>query len=576
MKKHLWRTFYITAMITVKALCFQYSTGEAPVLNMVNLTVNKGEYLAMVGPSGSGKSTLCLTLNGIIPQSIAGTLSGDVVVDGKNTKEHKVYELAETVGIVLQNPESQLFAMSVEEEVAFGPENLGLPRKEIIKRIDKALEIIGLTDKERFPFSLSGGEKQKLAIASILTMEPSYLVLDEPTSQLDPRGRDSVYTVLNELHEKGMSLVLIEHNTEHVADHAQTVVVVKDGTIVKAGSPKAVFSAVDEMKALGVQVPEVAEFTHELVKKGLVNEVCVTLKEAEPVLAHLKKHTIDKKSEEKSNRNNYTYGPPVVEVKNLYFQYTDTPVLQGVTLTIHQGEIVALIGQNGSGKTTFVKHINGLLRPLKGEVLVDGESIKDKSVAEMARKVGYVFQNPDHQIFADSVFEEVEFGLKNLGVPEEERVNPVTHVLTQTDLLKYRDTHPTSLSGGEKQRLALASVLVMNPRILVLDEPTTGLDLKSSRSIINLVKTLHSQNNTVVLVTHDMKLVAEMAHRIVILQKGKIVADGLPHHIFSDFNLLDQNFLEAPQITTLSHMLGYSPCLTVPELLEAVTKEVEL
>lgn len=558
-------------MITVKELSFQYSTGKAPVLNTINLTVNKGEYLAIVGPSGSGKSTLCLTLNGVIPHSITGTLSGDVIVDEKNTKEHKVHELAETVGIVLQNPESQLFAMSVEEELAFGPENLGLPRSEIAKRIDNALETIGLVDKERFPFSLSGGEKQKLAIASILTMEPSYLVLDEPTSQLDPQGRNGVYAVLKDLFKKGMSLVLIEHNTEHVADHAQTVVVVHKGTLVEKGSPQTVFSAVENMKELGIQVPEVAEFTHELVKKGLINEVCVTLKEAEPVLTHLKKES----PTTTTVTNTFTYGPPVVEVNNVYFSYTNTPVLQGITLTVRQGEIVAVIGQNGSGKTTLVKHINGLLRPTSGEIFVEGESVKDKSVAEMARKVGYVFQNPDHQIFADTVFEEVEFGLKNLGVPEKERATTVSQVLKQTDLSQYKDTHPTSLSGGEKQRLAIASVLVMNPRILVLDEPTTGLDLKSSRAIITLVKTLHSLDHTVILVTHDMKLVAEMARRIVIIQGGRIVADGLPHHIFSDSDLLNQNFLEAPQITILSQMLGYGPCLTVSELLNAVTEVVE-
>jgi energy-coupling factor transport system ATP-binding protein len=558
-------------MITIKELSFQYSTGKAPVLNTINLTVNKGEYLAIVGPSGSGKSTLCLTLNGVIPHSITGTLSGDVMVNGKNTKEHKVHELAETVGIVLQNPESQLFAMSVEEELAFGPENLGLPRSEIAKRIDTALKTIGLVDRERFPFSLSGGEKQKLAIASILTMEPSYLVLDEPTSQLDPQGRNGVYAVLGDLFTKGMSLVLIEHNTEHVADHAQTVVVVHKGTLVKKGSPKTVFSAVENMKELGIQVPEVAEFTHELVKKGLINEVCVTLKEAENVLTHLKKES----PTTTTVTNTFTYGPPVVEVNNVYFSYTNTPVLQGITFTVCQGEIVAVIGQNGSGKTTLVKHINGLLRPSSGEIFVEGESVKDKSVAEMARKVGYVFQNPDHQIFADTVFEEVEFGLKNLGVPEKERATTVSQVLKQTDLSQYEHTHPTSLSGGEKQRLAIASVLVMNPRILVLDEPTTGLDLKSSRAIIKLVKTLHSLNHTVILVTHDMKLVAEMARRIVIIQEGRIVADGLPHHIFSDKALLNQNFLEAPQITILSQMLGYGPCLTVSELLKAVTEVVE-
>ena len=551
-------------MISVRDLSFRYTSSKSLVLNQVNLSVTDGDYLAVVGPSGSGKSTLCLTFNGIIPHSIPGEMSGEVIINTMSTKDHFVYELADKVGIVLQNPESQLFAMSVEEELAFGPENLGLPREEIIERIEEALTIINIKDRERFPFSLSGGEKQKLAIASMLTMRPSHMVLDEPTSQLDPQGKKSVYNVLKQLHKEGMSIILVEHDTEYVAEHARAVVVVDKGEIVKTGSPHEVFSQVEELKALGIQVPEVAEFTYELYKRGLITTVCTTLQEAQTLKNHLKIQRKERKREEEN------HGPLLIEVKNLSFSYAESkPVLINVNLSVCQGEILAVIGQNGSGKTTLVKHFNGLLRPMKGEIFVNGESVKKKTVAEMARKVGYVFQNPDHQIFADTVFEEVEFGLKNLGVPEPERFQRVTQVLEKTDLYKYRDTHPTTLSGGEKQRLAIASVLVMNPEILILDEPTTGLDLRSSRSIIELVKALHRQNNTVILVTHDMRLVAEMAHRIIILKEGKIVKDGNPYTIFSDHHLLEENNLEQPQIVKLSQMLGCGTCLTVAELLEA-------
>jgi energy-coupling factor transporter ATP-binding protein EcfA2 len=562
-------------MISVEDLSFQYSTGKSRVLRNINLVVPQGAYVALVGPSGSGKSTLCFTMNGIIPHSIAGILSGSVVVDSLNTREHHVYELAEKVGIVLQNPESQLFAMSVEEELAFGPENLGLPREEISARIEDALSIIGIADRERFPFSLSGGEKQKLAIASILTMNPSHLVLDEPTSQLDPRGRKSVYDVLNGLHSHGMSIILIEHNTEYVAEHAQQVLVVKDGAVCASGSPREVFSRVDEMKTLGIQVPEVAELTYELYKRRAIERVAVTLEDAVSLLEHLTCEgasppgtNFEPEFKKGENSLQPSKADPAIEVKNLSFQYSDIPVLNNVSLTIGQGDIAAIIGQNGSGKTTLVKHFNGLLRPREGEIFVFGESIRNKSVAQLAQKIGYVFQNPDHQIFADSVFEEVEFGLKNLHVPPEERMERVSAVLKQTDLFKYKDTHPISLSGGEKQRLVIASVLVMNPRILILDEPTTGLDLKSSRSIIELVRALYQQNRTVVLVTHDMKLVAEMAHRILILKEGSVAAEGSPHEIFSNHDLLADNFLEAPQITRLSHRLGYGTCISVEELLQ--------
>lgn len=592
MKNHLYGIDSVSTMIIAKDLSFQYTLSETLVLDRITLTVKPGDFSAIVGPSGSGKSTLCLTFNGIIPKSIAGTMSGDVTVNQQNTKEHEVYELADTVGIVLQNPESQLFAMSVEEELAFGPENLGLPREEIVRRIEEASEVVGIGDRERFPFSLSGGEKQKLAIASMLTMQPSYLVLDEPTSQLDPKGRKDVYAVLEKLHQGGISIVLVEHDTEYVAEHAHTVVVLEKGKIVKSGSPKEIFKEVEEMRELGIKVPEVAEFTYELYKRGVIQTVCTTLEEAMPLVECLKKQKKERgkekgkeKKDEKKNKkgdqheifNSLSfYKDPIIEVNNLSFSYIDTPVLCDVNLTVYKGEILALIGQNGSGKTTLVKHFNGLLRPFRGELLVDGDDVKKKSVAEMAKKVGYVFQNPDHQIFADTVFDEVEFGLKNLGVPASEREEKVIQVLNQTDLLRYKDTHPTSLSGGEKQRLAIASVLVMNPKILILDEPTTGLDLKSSRSITELVKDLHAKNHTVILVTHDMKLVAEMANRIVVLREGKIVADGLPRQIFSDTTLLHENLLEEPQITKLSQMIGYGTCLTVSELLNAVGADVEV
>ncbi len=566
MKKHLYGILQNSTMITARDLSYQYITSASPVIKHINLTVNKGDYLVVVGPSGSGKSTLCLTFNGIIPQSITGIMSGDVVVDGLNTREHPVYELAEKVGIVLQNPESQLFAMSVEEELAFGPENLGLPREEILERVEEGLTVTGIQDRDRFPFSLSGGEKQKLAIASMLTMQPSYLVLDEPTSQLDPQGKEEVYSVLEMLHRKGVTLVLIEHDTEHVAEHARNVIVLKEGGIVKCGSPKEVFSRVEEMRELGIQVPGVAEFTYELYKRGIVKEVCTTLAETAFVVENLKKKV---RKREAPSEKPVRQGEPIIEVRDLSFKY-DHYVLKDITFSLHQGEILAVVGQNGSGKTTLVKHFNGLLRPSGGEVIVNGEHVKKKSVAEMARQVGYVFQNPDHQIFADTVFDEVEFGLKNLEVPEPERKERVINVLNQTNLCQYENTHPTALSGGEKQRLALASVLVMNPAILILDEPTTGLDLKSSRSIITLVKKLHHQNHTVILVTHDMNLVAEMATRILILREGRIAADGSPHTIFADHELLRENFLEEPQITKLSKMMGAGTCLTVEELLKAV------
>jgi cobalt transport protein ATP-binding subunit len=344
-----------------------------------------------------------------------------------------------------------------------------------------------------------------------------------------------------------------------------------------SGSPKKIFSDVEKMKALGIQVPEVVEFTYELHKRGLMDDICITMDEAcNNDSLNTLVSLLPAPEPPASRPQNHTASTPLIQIENLSFHYEDVPVLTHISLDIWEGEIVAIIGQNGSGKTTLVKHLNGLLRPCAGEIRIDGENVSHKSVAEMARNVGYVFQNPNHQIFADSVFDEIEFGLINLGVSESERKQRVLDVLRQTDLFRYKEHHPTGLSGGEKQRLAIASVLVMNPRILILDEPTTGLDLKSSRAIIDLVKTLHSQNRTVILITHDMRLVAEMAQRIIILNRGRVVADGSSHDIFSDEDLLHDNFLEAPQITRLSRLLGLGTCLNVPELLKAVGVDMNM
>ncbi|MFQ5891531.1 MAG: ATP-binding cassette domain-containing protein, partial [Candidatus Methanofastidiosia archaeon] len=326
-------------MIQVLKLYFNYPKRD-DVLKDVNLKVEEGDFVGIVGPSGSGKSTLSLTFNGIIPKSISGNLKGDVVVCGLNTKEHEIYELAPKVGIVLQNPEAQLFGMTVEEELAFGPENLGIDVLEIERRIQKALEIVKIHDRERFPFSLSGGEKQRVAIASMLTMLPKVLVLDEPTSQLDPLGKSEVFSLLKNL--KKITIVLIEYETEFLATYAKKILVLESGRILRSGTPQEIFSQVKFCEKIGIKVPDVAKFTYRLSELGILDGVCVEFQEALEKCKFLRRRKVleDEKFKLLSLRK------PQVKIEDLSFKYPESEdfALRNVNLEIGRGEALAIRG----------------------------------------------------------------------------------------------------------------------------------------------------------------------------------------------------------------------------------------
>jgi len=550
-------------MIRTESLTFRYAHSHEDVLKKISLQIGKGEFVAIIGASGSGKSTLCLTFNGIIPHSIRGDFSGKVVVCGMETHLFPVYDLSEKVGIILQNPESQLFAMSVEEELAFGPENLAIPRAEIERRIEEVLRTVRIQDRNAFPGALSGGEKQRVAIAALLTLKPDILVLDEPTSQLDPHGKLEIYSLLSELNRQGMTIVVVEHETEYLAEFAQKVALIDQGSLVGFDRKEKILKDTGLLSLIGVRIPDIVEFTARLKERGYLPTIC--LNEAEVPALRIEVKTGFK-------RRHAPQREEMVRFQNVTFRYPESEhiALKDVTLSIGKSERVAIVGENGSGKTTLVKHVNNLLRPTGGEVFVNGEDIKGKTTAQMAHRVGFVFQNPEHQIFADTVFEEVAFGLRNLGLDESEIITRVESVLSRTRLAKYKETHPFFLSGGEKQRLALASVLVCEPDILILDEPTTGLDLKSAREIVDLVMKLNAEGKTIILVTHDMKLVGEIAERIIVMKEGVIAADGTPEEIFSDDEFLKRCYLEKPPVTRLAEKMGLGICLTVKEALERI------
>jgi len=553
--------------IDIKGLTYSYPTSKEPVLRDINLSVRKGEFLSIMGPTGAGKSTLCLTLNGIIPQSLSGKMDGSVVVEGMNTLQHGVHVLTSKVGITFQEPESQLFSMNVEEEVSFGPENLGVPPNEIRKRIDWALSAVHMEEfRHRSPFRLSGGQKQRVAIAAALSMMPQILVLDEPTSGLDPIGKTEVFSVVHELKKmQNMTVVMVEHESEEIALFSDRVIVMDQGRIVLEGTPRDVFSRTQTLLDIGLNVPQVCELSDKMNQKFQPSRLYsfLTLQDAEEsILRDFSKSKSRSRASPEIDKTEQRLStvakdqPSAVEVKDLHFEYEKgTEVIRGIDLDIHRGECVAIVGQNGSGKTTLVKHFNGLLRPTSGKIILNGVDTAGKTVAQLSKTVGYLFQNPDHQIFSTSVEEEIAFGPKNLGVGPEETERRVAEALKLVGLEEYRKVPPSTLGLGQRRKVTLASIVSMKPDVMILDEPTTGIDWNGSIQIMNSVRELNRQGHTIITITHSMRIVAQYAKRTIVLANGEVILDGPTREVFSKPDILRTTFLAPPQITSLAQEL---------------------
>ena len=549
--------------VIVQGLTFTHRGGERPALVDVNLTIDEGTFTAVLGHAGCGKSSLCLALNGLIPRFVPGQLEGNVVANGIPIRDSAVADLAQVIGLVFQDFESQLVSTSVELEVAFGPENYAIPREEIRQRLDRYLALVGMEEfRSRAPASLSGGEKQRLAIAAVLALEPDILVMDEPTTDLDATGQDDVLRVAHEVTKAGRTLVLVEHDTEAVTT-ADQVVLMKEGGIAASGVARVVLSDPRLLVSCGVRPPQVAELFHRL---GL-SERPLTVEEG---LAHLQGSKRSVRRVEPTTPSP-VHGPVIIQARDTSYTYRegDNPVLQHLNLTVRAGEFLAIVGQNGSGKTTLGKLLSGLLRPSAGDVLLGGVGVASLGRGTLARLVGYVFQNPDSQIFSPTVYEEVGFGPANFGVPKEEIKERVAESLRAVGLDGYERCDPFALTKGERQRVAVASVLAARPKALILDEPTTGLDYRQQLSMMEMLTQLNRSGHTIVIITHSMWAATDYAARTIVLQNGAITLDGDTRYVFTREDVLASARLRPPPIVQLSNRLG-AGSLTTGELAAAL------
>ncbi len=550
-------------VVEARGLSVTYQGAESPAVKEFSLDLKRGKAVALVGHTGAGKSTFLKCLNGLIPHFQRAELSGSLNVFRLVPAEHTVAELAGRVGIVFQEFENQLFSTNVEQEVAFGPENLGVHPGEIRARVAECLELVGLSGFEnREPATLSGGEKQRLAIASVLAMKPDLLLLDEPTTDLDPDGKASVHGIIGSLRKAGTTTLLVEHDIESVLNF-DSVALMRRGRLEWRGHPPELCVESDRLSDSGVRPHPVAATCQKLGLNHItldVNDAYKAINESfVPDLQRYRKTVETERERFKTSA--------MIEVHGLSHSYERGQLaVKDVSLSVAEGESVAIVGRNGSGKTTFVKHLNALLKPKTGKVHFRGKDVSGMKVSEVASHVGLVFQNPDNQIFCETVKEEVRFGPRNLGYSDEEIERLVAGAIETVDLGGMEKSDPFCLTKGERQRTAIASTLSCDPDVLILDEPTTGLDYTQERKVMSMLSRLNASGKTVIFITHSLHLVPEFARRVIAFTDGSVIYDGPVRAFFEPQNreLLAQAGLVPPKIVELSHQFGIT-ALSVSE-----------
>ena len=552
--------------IEIENLHFTYPSRNTPTLRGIDAEVDSKAFILLTGPTGCGKSTLLRTLNGLIPHASGGKLSGSVRVNGASVAEQPIAVTCQQVGLLFQNPEEQLFCIIVEDEIAFGLENQGLPSHEIDRRIDSALTRVGLAGfRYRQIASLSSGQKQRVALACVCAMQPQILLLDEPTSYLDPQATLDILEIIRDLNRKlGITVIVAGHQVNEIAPLCSRVWLMNDGELISDLPIDQAFTDLERYSQLGVQVPELAQVAEQ---RGY-SERPLTLDDAAQLFASSAQDSKQSQfhqteiSDRSSGENGLADLTPVLtqanpvnpdnilaKVQNLSFRYPQTSidVLKDISFQIKGGEVVAIMGANGSGKTTLLLHLIALLRPLVGQVLIKGQDIQRCKPRHLAGQVGIVFQNPDLLLQAATVSEEIAFGPKNFRLSRQEVEERLEEILLMFDLETLKAEAPYALSRGQRQRTAVAASFSLYPDLLLLDEPTTGQDYYHLQQLMQMLdSTMKTQNKTVIFCTHDVHLTLEYASRVLLLHRGELIFDGTPDAAFANPERLEQASLVPP------------------------------
>lgn len=575
----------MNSIIEVKDVTFTYSGAQCHALERVSLAVVEGEFVGIIGPSGAGKSTLAGVMSGAVPHHFSGELYGACLVDGKDTCEITLTDVSRLVGSVLQDIDAQFVASNVRDELLFGLENFGVAHDEIPVRMQQAFETVGIEDLcDREIATLSGGQKQKVAIAAILALRPRVLVLDEPTAALDPASSTLVFETLREVNRSaGITVVVIEQKVALLSEYCSRVVVLDQGKLVFDDTPRKVFSHGERLREIGVDSPRVARVSNSLAAMGLCEpgEPALTVDEAAALVARIVSAGVRGVDVEGPRSSVVSYAPshaaardssidedsvvvapsparadePIVRFRGVGYSYPGGGAsVRALDFEVFPGEIVGIVGQNGAGKTTLTKLLNGLLKPAEGNVVVAGLNTREVPTSRIARHVSTLFQNPDRQICKDTVLDEVAFGLLLRGVSSNEASTRAKATCERFGL--PLDEAPFSLSRGQRQMVALASVVVGEPQIIVLDEPTSGLDYRECMTVMETVRDMAAAGSAVVMVCHDMEVVSDFANRLVVMANGEILGRGTCADVFANADLMQCAFVEPPQAIALAKKLA--------------------
>ena len=543
-------------MISFKNFSFKYNNVVDKTLKNIDLTINKGEKVLIVGPSGSGKSTLSHCINGLIPFSYNGEIEGELIIDNIKPYEESLSDVSKKVGTILQDQDSQFIGLSVGEDVAFNFENNAMPLKEMKVKVIDALELVNMVDFiNHSPYELSGGQKQRVSLAGVLGSDAEVLLFDEPLANLDPASGKEIMQLINDIHEKtNKTIIIVEHRIEDVLEQPfDKVIVVNKGEVQGFGTPDEILKS-DLLKNNGLREPLYLEA---MKLAGCDISGSENLKDLSNIDEKNKEVLKNWFNNETSNKDSIIKEEKILEVKNLAFSHDGIKnTINDVSFHLNKGEILAVLGNNGAGKSTLCRLITGILKPQKGSIFLNNQCIDSWSIKQKGSSIGYVMQNPNQMISQHMIKDEIALGLKCRNYSKEEIDKKVEEVLKICGLYPYRNWPVSALSYGQKKRVTIASILAINPQVIILDEPTAGQDYKHYTEFMEFIKELSAQGISIILITHDMQLTLEYCHRAVVLSGGEKIADDKPSNILTDENIIKKANLKETSLSTLAKSIG--------------------